>query len=446
MYTSQNQGNATYRPSLQNLTLYTNGLITFTKQGYTKHYYEEGRRVSSKIGRVFGNNSDYGWYLFDTVPPINNGITYAEQQQRAEAGVLQTAECMSNVDTLSASLVIDDYLRRSLYYRFIYETTHSVAIEPVFYYLTDHLGSSSYIIDNNGNVTQAFAYMPFGEQLVDISHQNPAYSTSYKFNGKELDAESGYSYYGARYYAGNTVNTDDDSELSIWLSVDPMSDKYPHLSPYVYCANNPLKYIDPNGMDIWIHYYNGTKKTAFNYTQNRNNLPDNQFVQEVVNSLNKASEHNASADKINYFHSQDKNNIIITESSNTQLTSVKDKDEANYGIVEFNPQMGFKGGSKKKGFNITSPFILLFHEIGHLKDYYDSPEDYNNRCNSVNFIWGDDEEKFNIQNNEHPLIDFFNEQLPQEQQYYKRSTYNRDAKKVKTENSTSNKEIPCSKF
>ena len=38
--------------------------------------------------------------------------------------------------------------------------------------------------------------------------------------------------------------------LSIWLSVDPLSDKYPHLSPYVYCADNPVKYIDPDGMKI----------------------------------------------------------------------------------------------------------------------------------------------------------------------------------------------------
>ena len=41
------------------------------------------------------------------------------------------------------------------------------------------------------------------------------------------------------------------STLSIWLSVDPMSDKYPGVSPYVYCANNPVRLVDPNGRDIW---------------------------------------------------------------------------------------------------------------------------------------------------------------------------------------------------
>ena len=63
---------------------------------------------------------------------------------------------------------------------------------------------------------------------------------SHTFSAKERDPETGYSYFGSRYYS---------SDLSIWLSVDPMSDKYPSLSPYVYCADNPVKLVDPNGED-----------------------------------------------------------------------------------------------------------------------------------------------------------------------------------------------------
>ena len=64
---------------------------------------------------------------------------------------------------------------------------------------------------------------------------------TYTFSAKERDAETGLSYFGARYYS---------SDLSIWLSVDPMSDKYASLSPYVYCADNPVKLTDPDGR--WI--------------------------------------------------------------------------------------------------------------------------------------------------------------------------------------------------
>ncbi len=47
-------------------------------------------------------------------------------------------------------------------------------------------------------------------------------------------------------------------DLSIWLSVDPLSDKYPNLTPYAYCANNPVNVIDPNGMDTVNIMYSTT--------------------------------------------------------------------------------------------------------------------------------------------------------------------------------------------
>lgn len=63
------------------------------------------------------------------------------------------------------------------------------------------------------------------------------------FAAKERDTETGLSYFGSRYY---------NSDLSIWLSVDPRAAKYPSLSPYAYCANNPIKLIDPNGEEYGI--------------------------------------------------------------------------------------------------------------------------------------------------------------------------------------------------
>ena len=61
------------------------------------------------------------------------------------------------------------------------------------------------------------------------------------FTGKERDEETGYGYFGARYM---------DHELTtMWLSVDPMADKYPSISPYAYCAWNPVKLVDPEGKE-----------------------------------------------------------------------------------------------------------------------------------------------------------------------------------------------------
>jgi RHS repeat-associated protein len=86
---------------------------------------------------------------------------------------------------------------------------------------------------------QHLHYLPWGEDFVN--QRSSSWNAMYTFSAKEKDTETGYSYFGARYYS---------SDLSIWLSVDPMSDKYPSLSPYVYCSNNPVKLVDPNGEDI----------------------------------------------------------------------------------------------------------------------------------------------------------------------------------------------------
>jgi RHS repeat-associated protein len=106
-----------------------------------------------------------------------------------------------------------------------------------FFYHTDHLGSSSWITDANGIANQHYQYLPFGEDYVTQTPTGAA--VRYTFSAKEKDTETGYSYFGARYY---------DSDLSVWLSVDPMADKYPNESPYCYAGWNPIMITDPNGM------------------------------------------------------------------------------------------------------------------------------------------------------------------------------------------------------
>jgi RHS repeat-associated protein len=106
-----------------------------------------------------------------------------------------------------------------------------------YFYHSDHLGSTSYVTDRQGNAEQFVVYMPYGEALTE-EHGN--WDSPYKFNGKEMDAETGLYYYGARYY---------EPGIGMWYGVDPMTEKYPNLSSYNYCGSNPVKYIDPTGMD-----------------------------------------------------------------------------------------------------------------------------------------------------------------------------------------------------
>jgi RHS repeat-associated protein len=110
-----------------------------------------------------------------------------------------------------------------------------------YFYHPDHLSSSSWITDQDGEAVQHLQYLPFGEPYVD--QRTTGWQARHTFSGKERDEETGYSYFGARYY---------DSDLSVWLSVDPLASKYPGWSPYNYCLNNPIKLIDPDGCDVEV--------------------------------------------------------------------------------------------------------------------------------------------------------------------------------------------------
>ena len=105
-----------------------------------------------------------------------------------------------------------------------------------FFYHPDHLGSSSFITNLDGEVVQHIEYVPFGE--VFIEERNNVWNTPYLFNAKEFDEETGMYYYGARYY---------DPRLSLWMSTDPKSEEAPAWSPYRAFFNNPIAFVDPDG-------------------------------------------------------------------------------------------------------------------------------------------------------------------------------------------------------
>ena len=104
------------------------------------------------------------------------------------------------------------------------------------YYLKDHQGNNRVVVDEEGTVEEVNHYYPFGGVFSSTGDAQP-----YKYNGKELDRKGGLDWYdyGARYY---------DAALGRWHVVDPMAEEYYSISPYEYCNNSPIIYIDPTGM------------------------------------------------------------------------------------------------------------------------------------------------------------------------------------------------------
>ena len=128
------------------------------------------------------------------------------------------------------------------------------------YYLKDHQGNNRVVINQSGTVEETNHYYPFGGVFGTAGNTQP-----YKYNGKELDTKKGLNWYdyGARHY---------DAALGRFTTNDPLAEKYYSMSPYTYCADNPVKFIDPNGMEYapgdlfktkraaakdWGMYYNG---------------------------------------------------------------------------------------------------------------------------------------------------------------------------------------------
>lgn len=106
-----------------------------------------------------------------------------------------------------------------------------------FYYHTDMLGSTRAVVNASGTVTEAYNYYAFGLLNEGLSYSPGA--TKEQFTGKERDAETHMSYFGARYYM---------PALGRWGVVDPMADQFPGWSPYNYVMNSPALAVDPNGL------------------------------------------------------------------------------------------------------------------------------------------------------------------------------------------------------
>lgn len=242
--------------SKDNVMIYPSGLLMgkvyheldkgarVERMRYTKHYYIGSERISAKTGTV----KDMGWYpptsLITANMPGMPSVRLASDAKVTNARVM--------IDTICKKFGQPNTLLTGIKEATLTAYNHTSSNLSPFYFHPDHLGSSSYITNREGIVSQHMEYLPFGETLVD-EHTN-SINSPFKFNGKEKDEETGNYFYGARYY---------DPKWSIFISVDPLAEQT--MDAYGYCYQNPVKLIDPTGMsavesdDLYIE---GDKKAA----------------------------------------------------------------------------------------------------------------------------------------------------------------------------------------
>ena len=262
-------------------TIYPASIISVNKNRFTKHYFIGSQRIASRIGsgrfnNVYGRNGSYITAGQQDYAERLNQIEQQRENYYRDLGIAPGVPTMKGAygdpenTGVGYNTIITELGDHSVPknweqfvvkrgpgetpgppiiwsdpqdpedaqpgYGFIADDTNE---EETFFYHSDHLGSTSYITDDKGNITQYTAYLPYGELLVD--EHSSSEDLPYKFNGKELDEETGLYYYGARYL---------QPVASVWYGVDPLAEKMPAYSAYAYCLANPVRLIDPTGM-IW---------------------------------------------------------------------------------------------------------------------------------------------------------------------------------------------------
>ena len=183
--------------------------------------------------------------LDDTVvarPPIHGGRVNAKRRVEiypsnppAEVGIHDSLVYCGNFIYSNQSL-------EQVLFDGGYMTLDSLGLPHYHFYQHDHLGSVRAVVDENGVTEERDDYYPFGATYGQDATPNVR---RYKYNGKELDRMHGLNLldYGARWY---------DPLLGRFTTMDPLCEKYYSISPYAYCANNPVRYIDPDGKKIKI--------------------------------------------------------------------------------------------------------------------------------------------------------------------------------------------------
>ena len=174
--------------------------------------------------------------------------------------VIDEVPCeVTTVDYCGDFIYVNGVLKRMLFPGgYVTFRNDSIECPEYHFYLTDHQGNVRIVANQDGTIEQINHYYPYGGLMGESTNSD---HQPYKYNGKELDRHHGLDWYdyGARWYNGYS-----------WTTPDPLAEKYYDTSPYVYCADNPIKYIDPDGKEKKEYLnYNDLQKSDYSlYPEN----------------------------------------------------------------------------------------------------------------------------------------------------------------------------------
>ena len=211
--------------------------------------------------RIEFENGSRATYLYSA-----DGTKLQVKYETSYAGLLASGQPSGSASTAIAQTHTIDYVGDKIYEDGVLSR---ILIEggyldysgetPIYHtYLTDHQGNVRVVVDENAAVKQVNHYYPYGALFAESTNGNVQ---PYKYNGKELDRMHGLDWYdhGARH---------NDAAIGRWHVMDPLCEKYYDVSPYAYCAGDPVNAIDPDGKSIWTKMLKTTMKIGSRVASN----------------------------------------------------------------------------------------------------------------------------------------------------------------------------------
>jgi RHS repeat-associated protein len=239
-----------------------------------------------------------------------------------------------------------------------------------YFYEMDHLGDNRVVVSQSGSSIQNTDYYPFGKPM---AHSTSAGAQPYKFGGKEYDTMHGlnWSDFSARML---------DMDIPVFPTADPLSEKYYSISPYAYCAGNPVNAMDLNGDSITttinatINNTDGTTRVQtdkYHYGKDSNgnygfldgsgNLysGDNAYVKSLTTALNDLRTGGSVGNALVSDLANSTKNVRIAQGTNTA--------DPNGTYIRWNPN-STTGGMNQIGTENRPAYIGLGHEMAHIQD------------------------------------------------------------------------------
>ena len=250
-------------------------------------------------------------------------------------------------------------------------TSNNINLPEYHFYITDHQGNIRVVANQNGEVEQMNHYYPYGGLMGESTGSD---AQPYKYNGKELDRHSGLDWYdyGARWYDGMRFNT-----------MDRFAEKYPDLSPYSYCAGNPINAIDINGDSIYFDMPTVEKGEIISYTRYTYGKYGNNYgfgrngelyhgsnttINAISEALNKLSSGGSYG---NYLVSSLAGNTGIDVIVGHGYNETRHTTGSSYVMVKWNREDD-SGGLDINGSTYIEPFINLGHELIHAQNFIEN--------------------------------------------------------------------------